>query len=183
MTGWGNAVGLAKFPWTDISRARVKALWANGVSATNIAATFSAEHSRKVERGAVMGIIKRGKFESPMSKKNLRVQAGQSSRSNLEPRPSTPRKPAVKRDGPELPDITLPPVDGDAVLAFGKPCRLVDFGDSSCRWPVTEERPMLFCNAVQYEAKGVTYPYCVDHCRCAYRPYTRPADFGASLAR
>lgn len=178
MTGWGNAVGLAKFPWTDISRARVKALWAEGVSATSIAATFSAEHSRKVERGAVMGIIKRGKFESPMSKKNLRLLAGHSSRSNLEPRPSTPRKPAVKRDGPELPDITLPPIAGDALLAFGKPCRLVDLSESSCRWPLGE-REFMFCNATAVEG----HPYCVAHCRAAFRPYTRPADFGASLAR
>lgn len=180
MTGWGNAVGLAKFPWTDISRARVKALWADGVSATSIAATFSAEHSRKVERGAVMGIIKRGKFESPMSKKNLRLLAGHSSRSNLEPRPSAPRKAAAnKADGPELPDIALPPVDGDALLAFGKPCRLVDLADSSCRWPVGEDRPMLFCNASAVEDR----PYCVRHCRVAFRPYTRPADLGASLGR
>lgn len=173
MTGWGNAVGLDKFPWTDISRARVKALWAEGVSALHIAAAISAEFFHKVERNAVIGIVHRGKFESPMSKKNLRVQAGHSARSNLAPRPGGPRKPAVKRDGPELPDISLPAAEGDSLLAFGRAVPLLRLDDNGCKWPIGD-RDFVFCNAAQVDG----LPYCVAHCRCAYRP-----SLGSSLAR
>lgn len=174
MTGWGNAV-LDKFPWNSTSLSRVKALYREGVSTRTIAVTVSAEF-QPVGRNAIIGIIHRNKFESPMSKTHK--PPGMASRSNLEPPPKRPRKAAVNRDGPELPDISLPPIEGDALVAFGKPCRLVGLGDSSCRWPLGE-REFMFCNATAVEG----HPYCVAHCRVGFRPYTRPADFGASLAR
>ena len=158
MTGWGNATGLDKFPWDSTSKARVKALWADGESAGQIACAISAEFGRRVERNAVIGIIHRGKFESPMSKKPV-------DRSRKTPR----RAPARMTYGPELPDITLPPAEGDAIRAFGRPVRLLDLGANACRWPlgdVRESGGVTFCNAAQYQSG----PYCVPHMRCGTRP-------------
>jgi hypothetical protein len=173
MTGWGNAI-LDKFPWDSTSLARVKDLYREGVSTRQIAITISAEF-QSVGRNAVIGIIHRNKFESPMSKTHKLVGA----RSNLAPVPrKRTREDAAKDNGPpKSKPIALPAVEGDALLAFGTPCRLVELRAQSCRWPLGV-KDFMFCNAEQIEG----FPYCERHRATSSRPYTAPLRVPGSAA-
>lgn len=75
-------------------------------------------------------------------------------------KPARPVKPARAWAGPEGAPI--------ATVGVG----LLDLRAESCRWPLHDELPALFCGA----ARLAPHPYCVGHCRLAYRP---PAEDGA----
>ena len=135
---------------------RVREAWSRGVSARTIAADLTRD-GVATNRNAVIGIVHRHGFESPMSACNKpKRPAGtpRPRRARAKPVPVPPPKPDWRGE------IALPASEGDAIKAFGKPCRLWELVDG-CRWPLGDTREaagVTFCNAVQI--KGL--PYCRD---------------------
>ncbi len=173
------ATWVVKPRWDDISRAVIRELWAKGESARRIAAELTERglpDAKPVNRGAVMSVIHRHGYESPMSIKNRPkpVPAAPRPKRSRYAKPDDELHPPTR--GPVLP---LPPAEGDAARAFGVACRLVELRPTSCRWPLGQTRTpegVTFCNA---EApKG---SYCEIHAQVAVRGSGSPAAFLAGL--
>ena len=166
---------VVKSIWADMRLVeRVREAWGRGVSARAIAADL-ARDGIPTNRNAVIGIVHRHRFESPMSACNKPKRPAGT------PRPRRARAKPVPVLPPPKPDwrgeIALPASEGDAIKAFGKPCRLWELVDG-CRWPLGDTREaagVTFCNAVQVGG----LPYCATHTRLAYQPYARPSGYGA----
>jgi GcrA cell cycle regulator len=64
---------------------------------------------------------------------------------------------------PRRRDITTRPESGPQGL--GRSCTLVDLVEASCRWPIGEATPYMFCNNQSLDS----VPYCAGHARLAYK--------------
>ncbi|MPZ57593.1 MAG: GcrA cell cycle regulator [Rhizobiales bacterium] len=164
----------ARAGWTDERVALLKRLWADGLSASQIAAEL-----HHVTRNAVIGKVHRlglsGRAKSPSS------------------RMPRPRKPRASRLAPRLawrgntalaeslaPDAE-PEIIADNVIPFGQRRTLLELNSEHCRWPIGDPQveDFYFCGgraigavpAVQHDGV-VEIPYCAWHARMAYRPPT-----------
>jgi len=77
-------------------------------------------------------------------------------------RPPTPRVRAVKKAMP------APPI-APALVESTQPCTLMDLQPDSCKWPINDGNPFLFCGAPRIDG----HPYCDHHVRKAYSPTKR----------
>jgi hypothetical protein len=169
--------------WADISLvARVRDMWGLGISAANIANTFCGE-GLVTNRNAVIGLIHRHKFDGPMSRKNQALKPKPAPKPRVRGSKAARMSDAALASRPK-PDwrgeLILPASEGDALVAFGKPCRVWELEPSSCRWPLGSERDKggtTFCNDGAIEGM----PYCGPHMRCATKPHHLAASYG--LAR
>jgi GcrA cell cycle regulator len=168
-----SAVGTDKAPWTEDRVETLKKLWADGLSASQIAAKLGLG----VTRNAVIG---KGRVNTPRS------QAPRTARkTNGEAQPSAPR-------GPSRP--SMPPTAGAtalktyaqphhnprlAPLPEPKPLRLVEsskdgritilhLSDKTCKWPIGDPQHDEFCFCGHGPREGS--PYCEYHARMAYQP-------------
>ncbi len=146
----GNGPG-----WTDTRTERLKALWAEGRSASGIAALLG-----EVTRNAVIGKVHR---------------------LGLPGRKTTSRKPAPRRNGSGRVELRLPPArfvrpasppmpaPPPPVAALMLPLR--QLRDDQCCWPIGDpyEAGFGFCGC--QKASGV--PYCGHHAAIAYNPAAR----------
>jgi GcrA cell cycle regulator len=150
--------------WTDERVELLKKLWADGLSASQIATELGG-----VTRNAVIGKVHRlglsGRAKSPASSV---------------PRPRKPRSPSHMR-------ISRPAVRGNTALAYaydveeepehqivenvvpmGQRRTILELNEHTCRWPVGDpgSQEFFFCGGnTQPEA-----PYCAYHSRIAYQP-------------
>ena len=138
--------------WTPEAVDRLKALWSEGQSASQIA----RELGNGVTRNAVIGKVHRLNLErrAPMPA----------------PRPDAPPKPRAPRK-PSMPPITraapAPPVR--LVLVDPSPdthCAIMDLDATTCRWPIGDPRAddFYFCGHTPRDGS----PYCEYHVRQAY---------------
>jgi GcrA cell cycle regulator len=142
-------------PWNDQNTKQLCRMWAEGMSAAQIAAEFSG-----ISRNAVLGKVHR-----------LRASGV-----TLGRRPQVPAKPKASRSRPALP----PRVAFMSLPAIRKPtpkrapalppdksthCTLMDLNDKRCRWPIGDPQKahMLYCGATPEAGKS----YCPHHCRIA----------------
>lgn len=135
-------------PWTDARIESLKALAANGLSASQIAGELGG-----VSRNAVLGKLHR--LNVP-----LKLKPGQHFERVAKPKPRRAFGGAtvVAAGGTEA--IELPADQSPDA------CVLLDLTDESCRWPLGEpSHDMLYCGAAKLEG----YPYCRRHCRLAFR--------------
>jgi GcrA cell cycle regulator len=74
-----------------------------------------------------------------------------------------PRRPPVAKMAapPETPAVTVVPVESAT-----QPCTLMDLQPDSCKWPINDGNPFLFCGAPRRDDG----PYCEHHARKAYAP-------------
>ncbi|HTK12505.1 MAG TPA: GcrA family cell cycle regulator [Xanthobacteraceae bacterium] len=149
--------------WTDERVELLKKLWADGLSASQIAAELGG-----VTRNAVIGKVHRlglsGRAKSP---------------SSAVPRPRKPRSTTLR--------ISRPAVRGNTALAYsfdteeepeqqiienvvpmGQRRTILELNEHTCRWPVGDpsSQEFYFCGGnTQAEL-----PYCSYHSRIAYQP-------------
>lgn len=64
-----------------------------------------------------------------------------------------------------LPAQPLPPTIGPTPTS--RPCSILDFTNSTCRWPITEGSPWLFCGAPEADLAGGC-AYCAVHAAVAF---------------
>src|SRR5215813_6060728 len=127
--------------WTDERVELLKKLWADGLSASQIAAELGG-----VTRNAVIGKVHRlglsGRAKSP---------------SSASPRPRKPRSPHMLR-------VSRPAMRGNTALAQRR--TLLELTEETCRWPIGDPgaADFFFCGG-QAQTAG---PYCSYHSRVAY---------------
>ncbi len=150
--------------WTDERVELLKKLWAEGLSASQIAAELGG-----ITRNAVIGKVHRlglsGRAKSP---------------SSSAPRPRKARSPSMMR-------IQRPAARGNTALAhafdyeaeaepefvdnvipMGQRRTILELTEDTCRWPVGDpgSPDFFFCGG----QTSNTAPYCSHHCRIAYQP-------------
>ena len=146
--------------WTDERVELLKKLWADGLSASQIAAELGG-----ITRNAVIGKVHRlglsGRAKSP---------------SSAAPRPRKARAPGMLR-------VSRPAMRGNTALAFEyepepepelieipveQRKTLLQLNERTCRWPIGDpgSNDFFFCGG---EAAS-ELPYCSYHSRVAYQP-------------
>jgi GcrA cell cycle regulator len=150
--------------WTDERVELLKKLWADGLSASQIAAELGG-----VTRNAVIGKVHRlglaGRAKSP---------------SSAAPRQRKPRAPHMLRVArPSIRgnialmqayeyDIETEPAFVDNVIPIGQRRTLLELTEETCRWPIGDpgQADFFFCGG-----QSITgLPYCAYHSRVAYQP-------------
>ncbi len=134
--------------WTDERVEQLKTLWAEGLSASQIARAIGG-----VSRNAVIGKVHRLGL------------AGRAGPTRVErPRAASPHKTSVRLAAPEPAVVEEAPI----VLADGSFATMLTINDRMCRWPVGDpsENDFHFCGR---NPKGGS-PYCEAHARKAYQP-------------
>lgn len=154
--------------WTDERVETLKKLWAEGLTARQIADMMGG-----VTRNAIIGKVHRlGLSGRP---KTVRVSR---------PKPRKPRvsggRPGGKRNyvsvgatalKADVDAVALPvaePVLEDLVIPIAERKTLLELGHKTCRWPYGDprEEEFYFCGREISPEK----PYCKHHCRLAYQP-------------
>jgi GcrA cell cycle regulator len=147
----GNGPG-----WTDARIEHVKALWAEGRPASEIAGLLG-----EVTRNAVIGKVHR-----------LGLAGRKTTSRKPLPRRTFPRRNRsgrVERRQPPtrfMRPTALPPTPPPPVAALMLPLR--QLRDDQCRWPVGDPREAGFGFCGCQKAAGV--PYCAHHAAIAYNP-------------
>jgi GcrA cell cycle regulator len=151
--------------WTDERVELLKKLWAEGLSASQIAAELGG-----ITRNAVIGKVHRlglsGRAKSP---------------SSTSPRPRKPRaqghmmrlaRPSMRGNTALAPmyesDLEPEPELIENIIPLGQRCSLLELNDNKCRWPIGDPgtAEFFFCGGAP--AEGL--PYCSYHARVAYQP-------------
>lgn len=164
--------------WTDERVERLKTLWAEGLSASQIAAELG-----NITRNAVIGKVHRLGLSG---RAKPQVQA---SRPAAAPRakPAAPSRPAAvtaprpatrpitignvvvkteEMEGAVLAPVRAPVVEAEAIV-FEK-MTILNLTEQTCKWPIGDPgRPdFFFCG--RKSDSGI--PYCAYHARIAYQP-------------
>jgi GcrA cell cycle regulator len=146
----GNGPG-----WTDARTERLKALWADGRAASEIAALLG-----KVTRNAVIGKVHR------LGLAGRKTTSRKSVPRRTSPRCSGLRQPPARFVRPATSLLPPPPPPAAALMLPLRQLR----GDQ-CRWPVGDPREAGFGFCGCRKAAGV--PYCAYHAAIAYNPAAR----------
>ena len=151
--------------WTDERVEKLKRLWAEGLSASQIAAQLGG-----VSRNAVIGKVHRlglsGRAKSPA------------------PAAARPRKEEVPRVAPApvthgalalAMDVRPAPMPAprvaveEVVIPISERVTIMDLREAMCRWPMGDptNTDFCYCGAKMQIGAG---PYCQAHARIAYQP-------------
>jgi len=162
--------------WTDERVDRLKKLWADGLSASQIAAELGG-----VSRNAVIGKVHRlnlpgrAKSGGSVGSRTKRVAAapraaGYGARTAA-PR-ATPRSngaTALKQDmmTDVLAEIDTRPIE-DVVVPISRRLSLTELTEKTCKWPIGDplQEDFHFCGADCDD----TSPYCAYHAKLAFQP-------------
>ena len=153
--------------WTDDRVELLKKLWADGLSASQIAGELGG-----ITRNAVIGKVHRlglsGRAKAP---------------SSSVPRQRKPRAPSMFRAPRPMmrgnTALAMPAYDYDVepepqvienVIPLGQRCALLELNDEKCHWPIGDpgQPDFFFCGG----KTGTGIPYCGYHARIAYQPVT-----------
>ncbi len=147
--------------WTDERVDLLKKLWADGLSASQIAAELGG-----VTRNGVIGKVRR---------LNLSGRVKQPCR----PRPRPARTSGATFHRPSVRSLfntsiappgmkAEPDVETEIVIPFEQRKTLMQLTDKSCHWPVGDPANVdfFFCGGESYG----DLPYCAFHCRVAHQP-------------
>jgi GcrA cell cycle regulator len=171
--------------WTDERVEMLKKLWADGLSASQIAAQLGG-----VTRNAVIGKVHRlklsgrGKTTSsqPRAKKPVAAGASTTMARAAAPRASTSTAKvssythavgatALKAEyNPQAVTLTSRVLEFTAPLVapVSRELRLVELSERTCKWPVGDPMSADF-NFCGHESAGAA-PYCAFHSKMAYQP-------------
>lgn len=133
------------FSWTSERTDLLKELWID----KKLTAEIIAERLGAPSRNAVLGKVNRLGLSRPRP-------------------PKPPKGPPVARRGGFRPHPTTAPLVPDAAppAAAGPPCSLLDLTNATCRWPLGDGPPFMFCGDPTADlANG--QPYCPAHTRMA----------------
>lgn len=162
--------------WTDERVEMLKTLWAEGLSASQIAAQLGG-----VSRNAVIGKVHRLKLSSrgratssqPRQKKVARGggasrspnRGGSSGRTVTAVIGATALQQQYVADAVAEQDVR--PVE-DVVVPISKKLSLIELSEKTCKWPIGDplHEDFHFCG----NDTGETGPYCTYHSRLAFQP-------------
>ena len=152
---------LSKILWTDEMTERLKALWTEGHSASEIAAVIFGETQRSFTRSAILGRVHRLGLEGRRKEPRHSRQ-----RANLPPT----HKVVVRKCGRFGYALRQFPADQPDPFSHEPPakhnCGLLALTEDACRWPVRGEGlDTVFCGSQSAKER----PYCAYHCGLAYR--------------
>jgi GcrA cell cycle regulator len=151
--------------WTDERVETLKKLWADGLSASQIAAELGG-----ITRNAVIGKVHRlglsGRAKSPSSAAP-RPRKPRSASHMLRVSRSLMRGNTALAHAYEL-DIEAEPEPIDNVIPLGQRRSLLELTEDTCRWPIGDPgtADFFFCGG----AAVTSLPYCAHHSRIAYQP-------------
>jgi len=151
--------------WTDERVELLKKLWADGLSASQIAGELGG-----ITRNAVIGKVHRlglsGRAKSASSAAPRPRKARPASHMMRVPRASIRGNTALAYDYDAEPEPELV----EAVIPLEQRRTLVQLTDATCRWPVGDpgSPDFFFCGGQTKEDS----PYCAHHSRIAYQPIT-----------
>lgn len=134
----------------------MKALWADGLSASQIA----AELGGGLSRNAVIGKVHR----LGLSLRAARMQPKKTYKPRQKPQPRSFTRPVSSE--PTLPNPPPEPPLPDGVIPKGQRCTLLHLTSKTCRWPIGDplDADFYFCG----EMPVVGDPYCAHHHGIAY---------------
>jgi GcrA cell cycle regulator len=152
--------------WTDERVETLKKLWADGLSASQIAAELGG-----ITRNAVIGKVHRlglsGRAKSPSSAaprpRKTRPHAQHMMRvSRPAIRGNTALAHAYEMEVESEPELI------DNVIPMGQRRTLLELTEETCRWPIGDpgSADFFFCGGQSI----ATLPYCTYHSRVAYQP-------------
>ena len=152
--------------WPDERVAILTKLWAEGLSASQIATQLGG-----VTRNAVIGKVHRlglpgrAKPSSPARKRVTTAKTGKP-RIKTTRAPSAPRTPRIVAAAPPAP----PPLDAKP-MANGEFATILTITDHMCKWPIGDPgaADFRFCG----RKTDPEEPYCVPHSQVAYQPSRR----------
>jgi len=169
--------GGAKLSWTDERVELLKRLWAEGLSASQIAGRLG----QGVTRNAVIGKVHRLNLSGRAQQ--TRTAAPRAPRKQREPSipgrgtgmPSLPQTGAtalkpIMRAEPQMRLQTLPAPEPVRLVDLPKGGRvtILHLSDKTCKWPIGDPGAEDFCFCGHGPREGS--PYCEYHARLAYQP-------------
>lgn len=165
--------------WTEERVERLKKLWSDGLSASQIATELGS-----VTRNAVIGKVHRlglsGRAKNP---------AAPAAPRNAPPRKAPTRSPSAPSSGPaagmtrganalapqyadeaepEMNAEKAPAPSEDVVIPFSERVTIMDLREYMCRWPMGDPTTAEFRFCGGRSQTGM--PYCSYHARIAYQP-------------
>lgn len=151
--------------WSDERVEMLKRLWADGLSASQIAAELG-----HVTRNAVIGRIHRMGLSGRARQPSRSSEGGQ--RRTYRPRAIVPRD-AMRVDRmlnaePEFEPEPKPEVILDDAIAVGQRKTVLELNENTCRYPVGNPGAANFFFCGGQTVHGL--PYCSGHCRACYQP-------------
>jgi GcrA cell cycle regulator len=160
--------------WTDERVELLRKLWAEGLSASQIAAQLGG-----VSRNAVIGKVHRLKLSSrgraaptqarQKKTKTAATKAAKPASPPSRPVPQTIGATALKIEYDEEPaPRPVARVDDSVVVPISRHLKLVELTDRTCKWPNGDplNEDFHFCGNASKESG----PYCAYHARLAYQP-------------
>jgi GcrA cell cycle regulator len=156
-----------RMSWTDERVELLKKLWADGLSASQIAGQLGG-----VTRNAVIGKVHRLSLSG-------RVKPASSTPRPRKPRPSAPHRPSARTfiagntalkahalPAPRRLPAAIPAEDVVVPISLNR--SLMDLNDSMCKWPIGDPGVdgFGFCGHKNFNS----LPYCEYHSRLAYQP-------------
>jgi GcrA cell cycle regulator len=149
--------------WNDERVELLKKLWADGLSASQIAAELGG-----ITRNAVIGKVHRlglsGRAKSPSSSAPRPRKARSPSHMMRVSRPSMRGNTALAYDY----DVDPEPEVIENIIPIGQRRTLLELNEETCRWPIGDPATsdFFFCGGKPI----VGLPYCGYHSRVAYQP-------------
>jgi GcrA cell cycle regulator len=151
--------------WTDERVEMLKKLWADGLSASQIAAELGG-----ITRNAVIGKVHRlglaGRAKSPSSTSSRPRKARAHPPMMRVPRPSMRGNTALAHAFEY--EVDPEPELVDNVIPMGQRRNLLELTEDTCRWPIGDpgSADFFFCGGQTV----TSLPYCAYHSRVAYQP-------------
>jgi GcrA cell cycle regulator len=149
--------------WTDERVDLLKKLWADGLSASQIAAELGG-----ITRNAVIGKVHRlglsGRAKSPSSSTPRPRKARTHSHMMRVSRPAMRGNTALAYDY----DVETEPELIDNVIPIGQRRTIMELNEETCRWPIGDPGTADFFFCGGQTLTGL--PYCAYHSRVAYQP-------------
>jgi GcrA cell cycle regulator len=174
-----SAAGGEKMPWTEDRVETLKKLWADGLSASQIAGRLGMGVTRNAVIGKVHRLNLAGRVNTArtQTQRTARKPSGEAQR----PQPRGPSQPSMPTAGANaLKSFAQPQANPRvAPLPEPKPMRLVEsskdgritilhLSDKTCKWPIGDPTHDDFCFCGHGPREGS--PYCEYHARMAYQP-------------
>ena len=153
--------------WSDDRVELLARLWAEGLSASQIAAQLGGGVTRNAVIGKVhrLGLSGRAKSGQSAAQRPAKPRAPASPPPAAEWTRSTPQSPA----GQEASRSAVERVrEQDIAIPVSARVSILDLRDSMCRWPLGDPTSPDFGFCGGKAATGL--PYCSAHCRIAFQP-------------
>lgn len=155
-TGKAMGQGGLNMGWTEERVATLRKLWAEGLSASQIAKQLGG-----VTRNAVIGKVHRLGLAGRATPSRPAKRPVRTAR----PRIVGPTAPRL-RPASTMPTVVIPELEPMA-LQDGRPATVLTLNESMCKYPIGDPTDPAFAFCGRGAAGG---PYCADHARLAYQP-------------